>query len=378
MPQAMFIWAPEYGCRVAVVGAWLPPLAAWLAAAALLCGAAAATGHDPLAASTWARFDSAHYESIARHGYDLHRCAPGEGPSSRARWCGNTAWFPAYPLLLAAAGAVGLRIEPAGVAISWLAAAGTLVLLWRWFLDRRIDALACAAFAPGVVYLYAVYPMSLFALTSVVFVRLLERNRRSAGLVGAVAALAYPIGMVLVPLVALMYVLRLRTPRARIERAVLLAGPAVAGGLAFLLAQRLQTGRWTAYFDVANNYGGLHEPAQTFWTWIRVLWHSKGPLGYTLAPVWQLLLVTVLLVAAATAVGRRLGAREATLLTWCVGVWLVPLLQPGQSLWRSEAALVLITPLLARLPRPVTSTAAFALAVVAFALAHDFFAGNLV
>jgi Gpi18-like mannosyltransferase len=363
---------------VAVVGEWVPPLAAWLAAAALLCAAAAATGHDPFAASTWARFDSGNYESIARHGYDLHRCAPREGPSDHARWCGNTAWFPAYPLVLAVAGAIGLPLEPAGVAISWLAAAATLVLLWRWFLRRRVDALACAAFAPGVVYLYAVYPMSFFALSSVVFVRLLERRRSYAGLVGAVAALAYPIGMVLVPAVALVHASRAQGARARVTRSVLLAGPAVAAGLALLVAQRLQTGSWTAYFDVADNYGGLHEPAATWWTWLRVLWHSSGPFGYTLAPVWQLVLVTILLVAVVAVVATRLDLRDAALLLWCVGVWLVPLLQPGQSLWRSETALVLITPLLARLPRPLAWTAAVALAVVGFALAHGFFAGTLV
>ena len=360
---------------MAVHGAWLPPLAAWLAAAALLCGAATAAGHSPFEASTWARFDSGHYESIARHGYDLHRCRPGEGQNPHAQWCGNTAWFPAYPLLLAAAAAVGLPLEPAGVVISWVAAAATLLLLWRWFLRGRFGALACAAFAPGVVYLYAVYPMSLFALASVVYVRLLEREHRWAGVAGAVAALAYPIGMVLVPLVALVYA------RRRLGRIGALAGPAVVAGFALVLAQRLQTGRWTAYFDVANTYGGLHEPAETFWRWLRVLWNSSGPFGYTLAPVWQLLLVTVLLAAVVAAVVRRRDTRDTrdiALLVWCAGVWVVPLLQPGQSLWRSEAALVLLMPLLARLPRPFIWTAAIALVVVGFALAHGYFAGTLV
>jgi Gpi18-like mannosyltransferase len=357
---------------VAVVGAWLPPLAAWLAAAALLCGAASATGHSPIEASTWARFDSGHYESIARRGYDLHRCRPGEGPSARAHWCGNTAWFPAYPLLLAAAGVVGLPLEPAGVVISWLAAAVTLLLLWRWFLCRRFGALACAAFAPGAVYLYAVYPMSLFALASVVFVRLLERGHRAAGIAGAVAALAYPIGMVLVPVVAFVHA------RRRPARAALLAAPAMVAGVALLIAQRLQTGSWTAYFDVADNYGGLREPAGTFWTWLRVLWQSSGPFGYTLAPVWQLLLVTVLLLAVVAAVVRHHDERGIALVVWCAGVWIVPLLQPGQSLWRSEAALMLLMPLLARMPRPFAWTAAVALVVVGFALAHGFFAGTLV
>ncbi len=357
---------------MAVVGAWLPPLAAWLAAAALLCGAATATGRSPFEASTWARFDSGHYESIARHGYDLHRCRPGEGQNPHAQWCGNTAWFPAYPLLLAAAAAGGLPLEPAGVVISWLASGATLLLLWRWFLRGRLGALACAAFAPGVVYLYAVYPMSLFALASVVFVRLLEREHRAAGIAGAVAALAYPIGMVLVPVLALV------SARRRLERIVLVAGPAVVAGLALLLVQRLQTGRWTAYFDVADTYGGLHEPAETLWTWLRVLWRSSGPFGYTLAPVWQLLLVTVLLLAVAAAVARHHDPRDIALLAWCVGVWIVPLLQPGQSLWRSEAALVLLMPLLVRLPKPFAWATAVALVVVGFALAHGYFAGTLV
>jgi hypothetical protein len=365
---------------VVVVGAWLPPLAAWLAAAALLCGAATATGHNALHASTWARWDSAHYVAIARHGYELHRCRRGEGTNARAKWCGDTAWFPAYSLLLAAAGAVGAPLVAAGVVISWLAAAATLFLLWRWFLGGSRSGLACAAFAPGVVYLYAVYPLSLLALAGVVFVRLLERDRRSAGLAGAVAALAYPVAMVVVPVVALVLAWRRRGARARAERWLVVAGPAVLAGVGLLITQRVQTGRWTAYFDVANDYGGLHDPATTLWDWMRVLSRSSGPLGYTLVPVWQLLLVTVLLVAAVAAVAasRRLGARRAALVTWCVTVWFVPLLQTGQSLWRSEAALVLLAPLLALLPRPLVWVSATALAVVAFGLAHGFFAGTLI
>jgi hypothetical protein len=142
--------------------------------------------------------------------------------------------------------------------------------------------------------------------------------------------------------------------------------------------QRLQTGSWTAYFDVAGNYGGPREPAETFWTWLRVLWQSSGPFGYTLAPVWQLLLVTVLLLAVVAAVVRHPDSRDIALLIWCSGIWIIPLLQPGQSLWRSEAALVLLMPLLARLPRPFVWTAAIALVVVGFALAHGYFAGTLV
>jgi hypothetical protein len=356
------------------VEAWLPPIGAWLAGAALLCAVALATGHDPLHASTWARSDSVHYEAIARHGYELHHCAPGEGMNARVKWCGDTAWFPGYPLLLAAAAAVGLPLEPAGVVISWLAAAATLVLLSRWFLPRRAGPLACAAFAPGVVYLYAVFPLSLVSLAAVVFLRHLDRKPRLAGCAGGIAALAYPLGLILVPVVALVHVVQRRgSPR----RWLVLAGPAVACGVGILVAQRLQTGRWTAYFDLANTYGGLHDPVTSFTDWLTVLRQAANPFGYALVPIWQLLLVTVLLVLVA-AVAIRRGARTVPLLVWCVGVWFVPLLQSHQSLWRTEAALVLLAPLLALLPGPLVWAAAAALVVAAFGVAHEFFAGTLV
>jgi hypothetical protein len=352
--------------------AWLPPLGAWAAAAALLCGAAVATGNDPLHATTWARWDSVYYEGIARHGYQLHRCAPWEGMNLQQQWCGNTAWFPAYPLLLAAAAAVGLPLQASGVVISWLAAAATLVLVWRWFVPRRLAPLACAALAPGVVYLYAVFPLSLLTLAGAVFLHYLDRRPWVAGAAGAVAALAYPLGMALVPIVAVVAAVRRRRP----ARAIVLAGPAVVAGLLLVLVQRLQTGRWTAYADVAGSYGGLHDPLTSITDLLTVLWHASNPFGYALASTWQFLFVTVLVaVAVAAAVRRRRGAAVAA---WCLGAWFVPLLQTGQSLWRSEAVLVLLAPLLVLLPRRLVWVAAAALLVLDYAVAHEFFAGTLI
>jgi hypothetical protein len=361
-----------------VVRAWAPPVTAWAAGAAFLCVVAVATGHDPLAAATWARYDSGHYEAIARHGYELHRCAPGEGLNEHSHWCGNTAWFPAYPLLIAAVAAVGIPLVPAAVAIAWLAAAATLVLLWRWYLPRQIAPLACAAFVPGFVYLYAVFPLSLLTLAGIVFLRYLDRDDRVAGIAGAVAALAYPLGVALVPIVAAVHAWRRRTSRPFVRRVLVLVVPAVVAVAALVVTQRLQTGRWTAYFDVASEYGGLHDPVTTITDWVRVLWQSSGPLGYTLAPIWQLLFVTVLLAATVVAAIRRRGFRETDLLVWCLAVWLVPLVQSRQSLWRTEAALVFLAPLVTLLPRRAVWVAVLALVVLGWAIAHEFFAGNLV
>lgn len=357
------------------VRAWLPPVGAWLAGAAVLCAAALATGHHPWVATTWVRSDSLLYESIARHGYTLHHCAPGEGMNASVQWCGTTAWFPGYPLAMAAVAALGVPLMAGAVAISWLAWGATIFLLWRWFLPRRAEPLACAAFAPGLVYLYAVFPLSLLTLAAVVFMRYLDRNRWIAGGAGATAALVYPLGLVLVPIVAL---IRVRQRRQSAGHAVVLGGPAVLSGVAVVVTQRLQTGRWTAYFDVAKGYGGLHDPVTTITDWLTVLRRSSSPFGYSSVPIWQFLLVTGLLALSAAAVIRRRDAREIVLLVWCIGVWFVPLVQSHQSLWRSEAALIFLPVFFARLPRPLVWAAAAALVVAAYGVAHEFFAGTLI
>jgi hypothetical protein len=356
---------------------WLPPICAWLAGAALLFGAAAASGHDPLHAATWAHSDSLLYEQIARHGYEIHRCAPGEGMNSHVKWCGTTAWFPAYPLLLAAANAIGLPLRPAALAISWLAALATLVLLWRWFLPRRLGPLAAAAFAPGLVYLYAIFPLSLLTLSIVVFLRSLERDARVAGGAGLVAALAYPLGVGLVPIMALVHVVQ-RRPRSPVRHWLLLGGPAVLAGVGIVVGQRLQTGRWTAYSDVASSYGGLHDPFTTITDWLQVLWRASDPFGYSLWPVWQFLFVTVLVVALVVAAIRGRVRGDAVLFTWCLGVWFIPLVQSNQSLWRSEAALLAGARFVTLLPRPLVWATAFVLLVLGFGVAHEFFAGTLI
>jgi hypothetical protein len=357
---------------------WLPPLVAWLAAGGILCGAAAATGHDPFAARSWARYDSLYYQGIARHGYQIHRCAPHEKLSAASEWCGNTSWFPAYPLLIRAATTVGMPRQPAAVVVSWLAAGATLLLLWRWFLPRRAGPLAYAALAPGLVYLYAIFPMSVLALAGVVFLRHLERRPWVAGLAGAAVVLAYPLGVALVPIVVAVELWRRRGSRRLVPRALVLLGPACAAGAALFLVQWWQTGHRNAYADVTRNYGGLHNPITTITDMLVVLRDAANPFAYALFPIWQFLFVTLLLAVVAGATVRSRDSRLAPLLAWCIVVWFVPLIQSHQSLWRSEAALVLMAPLVALLPRRLVWPVAAALGVLAYGLAHEFFAGTLI
>src|SRR5262245_47469460 len=116
------------------------PLLVWCCAAAMVAIAAAAFGYEPWSSSTWARWDSGLYEDIARDGYDLFRCE--EEPE---KWCGDAGWFPAYPWITGTLHALGLPLRGVSAVVAWLFAAGTIVLLWATFLERRSDAAAVAA-----------------------------------------------------------------------------------------------------------------------------------------------------------------------------------------------------------------------------------------
>src|SRR4029450_1501747 len=128
-------------------------------ASAFVAVGAWAFGYDPWDSATWSRFDSGLYEDIARDGYDFFRCDPAEfGPGT---WGGGAGWFPAYSWLVGGLHLVGLPLRGTAVAVSWIFTAATLILLWNTFLARRlvlpaVGALLFAAFAPGMIYGYAI------------------------------------------------------------------------------------------------------------------------------------------------------------------------------------------------------------------------------
>src|SRR5947207_15730581 len=105
-----------------------PPLVVWAAAAITVAVAAAAFGYSPFHGSTWARWDSTHYLTIAHGGYEFYRC-PADYPFPG--WCGNAGWFPAYPWVAGGLHLLGLPLPGTAAVVSWLFAAGTLVLLWN-------------------------------------------------------------------------------------------------------------------------------------------------------------------------------------------------------------------------------------------------------
>jgi hypothetical protein len=360
----------------------LPPLVAWLGALGLLLLVAALSGFSPWHAGTWARWDSALYEDIARHGYTLVRCPTDADPDA---WCGNAGWFPGYPWIVAGLSAPGLPVAGVAVAVSWLFAGATLVLLWFTFLEARLTwgsaaVLAYAACAPGLIYDYAIYPLSMLAFFTVAYLWCLYRGRwLLAGAAGAAAVLAYPIGLVL-PVVAVVWI-ALTVDRGR-GRAIVssVAGPALAV-LVLSVVQRVETGRWDAYLKVQAKYGhGLHEPLGQIWNALVPLTRGE-PFTRANAPALQTLLVSAVLLAALVqlAVRRREATRlDGLIALWAVTAWVLPLTAAHLSIWRSEAALLPLALLVGRMPRPVSIGFAAAAAVVAVPVAVLYLHGRLV
>jgi hypothetical protein len=365
--------------RLVEGNAWWPPIVVWAGALASLVAVALATGHDPWQAGTWARWDSGHYVEIARNGYEIHRCDSATG------WCGDTAWLPAYPGLMAALHVLGVPYLVAGVAIAATCSAAALFLLWGLFLRElptpaAVGGLLFAGFAPGLVYGYAVYPLSLLVVCSIAFLHFMRDGRWvAAGLAAASATLAYPLGAAL-SLVALGW-LALTLRRDRLRTAATCCGPSVLAFLALLATQRIQTGRWSAYFDVERTYDhGLHDPLGAVTNAVR-LWSRTQTLQSENIKALQTLFVSAVVVAVvahAILRYRRLTRVDLLFCIWAVVTWAVPLTQGNISTQRSQAALVPIAVLVARLPRPLLATAVLLTAAISIPLAWVYFQGSLV
>lgn len=350
----------------------LVPIAVWGLAALSVTGAAAVFGYAPFDSATWSRFDSGLYEDIARNGYELFPCDPEPGG---VRWCGDAGWFPLYPWLMNALDVI-LPLRAGGVVLSWLFAAATIVFLWATFFRRGtgvtvVAALVFAAFVPGRIYHYAVFPLSLLALSSVACLWFLHRERWVvAGLAGAVAALSYPLGVLLIPVSALWILLdRAVSFRERLRRAGIASGLMTAGFAALLVAQWIDTGRWNAYFLVQEKYDhDVQNPVAATWRALEPLVTGPFTIFDVVALQTAIVTLTVVLVLAHAAVRlreRRLERLDVLLLLWLLATWLFPLSQSNLSIQRSHAALVPMAILVARLPRTLLVPLAIAAVPVA-------------
>jgi hypothetical protein len=369
------------GRVLAELASWWPPVLAWLAATTVVLVTGAAGGWAPFAATrTWTRQDSAFYLQIAQGGYQLIRCPPYRP----GYWCGDSGWFPAYPWIVGGLHRLDFPLAPTALAISWLAFLGALLVLWRAFLVRQpwpaaAAALAYAAFTPGLVYEYGVFPLALLCLCTIAFFALLKYGHwLAAGTAAAVAALAYPVGVLAAPIAAVWLLADRRVPFSqRALRASAVAGPTVVALAFFAFVQRLETGHWNAYLLNQARYGH-HLSNPTVAIAHAFSQAAQEPLKLASAPALQTLFITFVLICVGTALAMRrdLTTRfDVLIFAWAVAVWLQLYAETDLDAYRSVAGLLPLAVLLPRLPRLLAVAIAVAAILIAVPMTTLFLRG---
>jgi hypothetical protein len=380
----------------------LPPVGAWLAANLVSWWVAAASDVSWWSTASRRRWDSEHYLSIAKAGYEMFRC--------RDRYanfpdvvCGNVAWFPAYPMAIRAVSALGPSPEVAAVLVSEVALLAVFGVLW-WLLGGRLTAttgltLAVGAVFPGGIYLHAIFPLALLVLALLVAVAGVRTERWwLAAIAGFVAVGSHLVGVTVVGMLALspLFAWRSSPWSGRLARGL---GAATVAGSALLWVHWLMwraTGHWDAYETinrVSYGQGGWHNPVtelhRAYAFPFRDLYEpasSTWLVRHSLAAHHTELWLNVALFAAVIAATAYRAVRDrglepeewaALLLTGAVA--LMPFVAGAVNSWyRNHAAAFVVLVLLARLPRWLQAVVLVGCAVQYALLASMFFSGILV
>jgi len=350
----------------------LPPFVAFVLARAVVWAAAASAGFGWPGARDLSRHDSNLYLGIARHGYTLFRCNVPGG------WCGNSHWFPLFPLALAPIVHLGVSGTLAGSVLAAALQLGTLALLWSLLggraTPRTLLALAAAAVFPGAVYYAAVFPLSLLTLLTLTAFTFAAAGRRLATAIALLlSATAYPLGVVTALAVAVPEALALRA-----RTVALYLGAGLAGLAAIAIAQRVEVGHFDAYLLIQRFYDRYATgPIETFrYAKGSSLTFLHDPHRLDLVPQLQVILVALFVccVTVSAIIGRRtLTQVELTAAVFTVGIWAMPLLLGGFSLYRSDAALLPGLLLARRIPAPLLAIFVAAAAPLAFEISRLFF-----
>lgn len=232
-----------------------------------------------LLVSPAARWDTVWYLGIAQHGY----------PDTT-----HAAFFPLYPLLVRATGALCGSLVAGGILVSLACALAALALLHRLTelelgLDAARGAVWALALSPVAFFLSTVYSESLFLALSIGSVYAARRGRWAwAGALGALAAGTRSAGLVLaVPLVLLWWEQR---PRRGGDLAWVALVPGGLGAFcAWLAARGLDAGapfhaqdQWFRHF--AGPFVGAWDGTVAAWDGARqLLSGSRTPVIFTQA-----------------------------------------------------------------------------------------------
>jgi Mannosyltransferase (PIG-V) len=227
----------------------------------------------------WARWDSVWFLRIAEHGYGSL-----EGAAA--------AFYPLYPASVAVLGRVFLgHYVLAGIVVS-LAATLAAFVLFHDLAETKLGAegarraVLYLALFPMALFLQAVYSEALFLLLSVAAFVLAERRRfLPAGIVTGLALLTRPVGVALLPALAL---LAWRSPKRREALAGLAVGPVLFAVYplflwwqrddpwAFARAQDV----WTRHVSYAGPLGGIWDGLRAGWAGVRQLMSGSHTTTY--------------------------------------------------------------------------------------------------
>jgi hypothetical protein len=242
----------------------------------------------PLLAMHW-RWDAVHYYSIALDGYGA---APGTVPTEDPAIL--SAFFPLFPLLtrilaVAASGSLGAldrgSLAVAGIVVSHLA---TLLAFWLLFTLVREEggdrataqrAVLYAAIFP-LAFFYAVpYAEPVFLATSLgAFLAARRGHWIAAGLCAALASAARPLGILILPALALEALLAWRRgelTREILPRTLLGIALAPAGLLLFMLHLWQQVGDPLAFAHLQQTVWQREPvfPLTTLWRGLKYVLH---------------------------------------------------------------------------------------------------------
>jgi hypothetical protein len=285
----------------------------------------------------WARWDSVWFLRLAHDGY---------GGTEQAA----AAFYPLYPLLTGALGRVLFgHYLLAGVLISLTAALGAFVLLYE-LAEPRLGpagarrAVLYLAIFPFALFLQAVYSESLFLFLVLASFLLAERSRfLEAGLVAGLAWLTRPVGIALIPALAL---IAWRAPNRLGALLRLAAAPAVFALYPLWLWWRLgdpfefrnAERYWGRELSSLGPLGGLWDGLRAGWAGVRQFasgshterfWspvHDTDPMRVATINLENL--VFLALFAALTVIAwRRFGAPYGLYATLSL---LIPLSVPGE------------------------------------------------
>jgi len=218
---------------------------------------------DYFNSTNWLRWDSGHYLQIAKNGYEYFPCAGKFGyPLDAKEMCGNTGWFPGYPLLIRLSTLLfHYPIIVAGI-LSKLFYVISLYLVARIsdlkeFSLRNILFIAVATFSFGFIYYNAIFPISavlFFALSGLFFY-----NRKQIWLTGIfcfLASIFYSTGFLVSFVFAISILLNEGESLKKKLTSFLI--PLIMGGLGIFLVFlyfQITVNDWSAFIQVQAKYG---------------------------------------------------------------------------------------------------------------------------